>query len=383
MWNRTRNTILTTMTVMIPVVLILLSLPMAIGGTPNPAPVARTGQTAIFDSGDDGDFQRGVVWPSPRFADNQNGTVTDNLTGLIWLMDLTRFNTSPWNNALAACGNLADDGIDLTDGSTAGEWRLPNIRELRSIIDFDNHHPALPYRHPFFVVPSITAWASTTSLNNINRAWSIDMSVGTMTNDLKNTSNAVWPVRTDSAKKWYPAPTARTGQTISYRSGDDGTWQTGTDWPDPRFTDNENGTVTDTLTGLIWLQDATRFSDLSWADALITCNNLVDDGLALTDGSRAGEWRLPNTQELSSLNDFSRKGPALPTKHRFITEAANNFWTSTTSAARPARAWAVGMGIGKITEMAKGTQNYVWPVRDPLQRRTPIDIVLPVNRPRR
>ena len=200
MWNRTRSTILMAKTVMIPVVLILLSLPMAIGGTPNPAPVARTGQTAIFDSGDDGDFQRGVAWPSPRFVDNQNGTVTDNLTGLIWLMDLTRFDNRPWNNALADCGNLADDGKDLTDGSTAGDWRLPNLRELRSIIDFDNHHPALPYRHPFFVDPSITVWASTTALNNINRAWSIDMSVGTMTNDPKNTSNAVAKTATSQRK---------------------------------------------------------------------------------------------------------------------------------------------------------------------------------------
>ena len=50
-----------------------------------PAPVAKTGQTTSFASGDDGDLQEGVASPSPRFTNNGDGTVTDNLTGLIWL----------------------------------------------------------------------------------------------------------------------------------------------------------------------------------------------------------------------------------------------------------------------------------------------------------
>ena len=51
----------------------------------NYAPVARTGQTESNRTHDDGDLERGVASPSPRFSDNGNGTVTDNLTGLIWL----------------------------------------------------------------------------------------------------------------------------------------------------------------------------------------------------------------------------------------------------------------------------------------------------------
>ena len=55
----------------------------------------KTGQTLCYDSlgavvpcagtGQDGEIKAGVAWPSPRFTDNSNGTVTDNLTGLIWL----------------------------------------------------------------------------------------------------------------------------------------------------------------------------------------------------------------------------------------------------------------------------------------------------------
>lgn len=50
-----------------------------------PAPVPKTGLTTSYAPGDDGALQKGVAWPNPRFTDNNNGTITDNLTGLIWL----------------------------------------------------------------------------------------------------------------------------------------------------------------------------------------------------------------------------------------------------------------------------------------------------------
>ena len=59
-----------------------------------PAPVPKTGQTACYDedsiprdcagTSEDGEHQRGVVWPIPRFTDHEDGTATDNLTGLMW-----------------------------------------------------------------------------------------------------------------------------------------------------------------------------------------------------------------------------------------------------------------------------------------------------------
>ena len=53
---------------------------------PFPAPVAATGQSVPYGPGDDGEYQMGVSVDS-RFTDNGDGTVTDNLTGLIWLKD--------------------------------------------------------------------------------------------------------------------------------------------------------------------------------------------------------------------------------------------------------------------------------------------------------
>lgn len=49
--------------------------------------LASTGQTVSYASGDDGALKKGVAWPGPRFADNQDGTVMDNLTGLVWMQD--------------------------------------------------------------------------------------------------------------------------------------------------------------------------------------------------------------------------------------------------------------------------------------------------------
>ena len=142
-------------------------------GILNPAPVAQTGQTESYRAGDDGDLEEGVAWPNPRFTDNLDGTVTDNLTGLVWLKDATRFGNMGWTNALDACNTLADDGVELTDGSMVGDWRLPNNKELRRLIDFGSAFPALPDGHPFTVPNNGSVWSSTTSMNNVGRAWMV------------------------------------------------------------------------------------------------------------------------------------------------------------------------------------------------------------------
>ncbi len=70
------------------------------GGTIYPAPVPQTGQTISYATGDDGALQKGVALPSPRFTDNGNGTVTDNLTGLIWLKNANPCGPKNWYDAI-------------------------------------------------------------------------------------------------------------------------------------------------------------------------------------------------------------------------------------------------------------------------------------------
>jgi hypothetical protein len=173
----------------------------------------KTGQDSCWDSsplgnpincegtGQDGELQRGVAWPDPRFTDNGDGTATDNLTGLIWLKNGTCFpeggpaGATTWQSALDACNNLQNLECRLSDGSSSGDWRLPNVRELHSLIDFGNYHPALPTGHPFTVADTYY-WTSTTVADSPSRAFRVSLDAGNVGEGTKlSPDGLVLPVR--------------------------------------------------------------------------------------------------------------------------------------------------------------------------------------------
>jgi len=182
-----------------------------------PAPVERTGQTQCYNengswtpcwiciddvcshTGQDGDWGKGVTWPDPRFTDNGNGTVTDKLTGLIWLKNANCFGVKIWNQALSDCNGLNSGECGLADGSNAGDWRLPNRKELETLLDFGQLNPSLPSGHPFINVPSDFSdyyWSSTTNMNDAASAWTVHIGRGNVGYGYKNNYNYyVWPVR--------------------------------------------------------------------------------------------------------------------------------------------------------------------------------------------
>jgi hypothetical protein len=155
----------------------------------------RTGQTTSYATGDDGALQKGVAWPNPRFTDNGNGTVTDGLTGLVWLKNANCFSTQTWTAALSSANTLANGACGLTDGSTAGQWRLPNRKELRSLADYSKYSPALPTGHPFSNVQSGGYWSGTTYAFSTSYAWGVYMVDGVVAYDDKTYAYYVWPVR--------------------------------------------------------------------------------------------------------------------------------------------------------------------------------------------
>jgi len=139
-------------------------------------------------TGQDGEKQKGVPLPSPRFTDVGNGTVTDNLTGLIWLKNANCWGgTRDWNSALSISNGLASGQCGLSDGSTAGQWRLPNIQELESLVDLTKNNPALPAAYPFTGVQfggcyPPQYWSSTTApYNSPSHAYTIDFVNGAKT----------------------------------------------------------------------------------------------------------------------------------------------------------------------------------------------------------
>jgi hypothetical protein len=119
---------------------------VGVWGTPafaKPALVEVTGQTTSYADGDDGDLQAGVPFPTPRFSDKGDGTVKDNLTNLIWLKNANCFGFVAWAQALTDANTLRSGSCGLTDGSVAGDWRLPNVKGLQSLIHFGFFKPAL------------------------------------------------------------------------------------------------------------------------------------------------------------------------------------------------------------------------------------------------
>lgn len=158
----------------------------------------------------------------------------------------------------------------------------------------------------------------------------------------------------------------QTGQTTSYAVGDDGAIQAGVPWPLPRFTDNaNNGTVTDNLTGLMWLKNANCFGGRTWANALNGANTLNSGECGLSDGSVEGDWRLPNVNELESLVHAGQANTATWLNTQGFTNVlAHYYWSSTTVVGgSTGYAWGVDMWNGYVFVDCEDYYSYVWPVR--------------------
>lgn len=160
------------------------------------------------------------------------------------------------------------------------------------------------------------------------------------------------------------ARTPKTGETTSYGTGSDGALQKGVAWPSPRFKDNGDGTVTDRLTGLIWLRNANCFGAETWTSALSSANNLASGSCGLKDSSIAGNWRLPTVNELQSLvNDQESDEGSWLNGQGFNNVQSNRYWSSTTYAPGTTYARYVYMYDGNVYQIPKTFNYYVWPVR--------------------
>jgi hypothetical protein len=350
------------------------------------ASLPRTGQTISYAIGDDYSANKGVAWPGPRFTDNADGTITDHVSGLVWLKNAGCFNPGTWATALTAANQLANGACGLSDGSTAGQWRMPNINELESLVDVSRSNPAITSGHPFININVTTAyWSSTTYTALISNAMAIRMGDGRWINGIDSadgsynnvkafTNNALWAVKSGGrgsvqvlATGVFAVASGGGGAGQSFGAADDAILQFGAPLTSPRFIDNGNGTLADTVTGLTWLKQADCFQQ-SWSAALASINALASGACGLTDGSSAGQWRMPNRTEMLSISD---RAPTFPQAEYFTGQAqgsggpvtgpvvfnrfvsSNYYWTSTTNAADPTQAWTVwscDFGVYNITK---------------------------------
>ena len=138
--------------------------------------VPKTGQTTSYATGDDGDLQEGLAWPNPRFEPIGTYEVRDNLTGLVWHRLMTSFTEQTWQDA-------------LDNAAFGGYWRLPNLNELLSLVDYGTNYPAFAGSiGDFTTIPFDECyWTSTTHDLISTNAWAVCFGNGATTLASKTT----------------------------------------------------------------------------------------------------------------------------------------------------------------------------------------------------
>ncbi|MFZ0610908.1 MAG: DUF1566 domain-containing protein [Desulfobacterales bacterium] len=313
----------------------------------------RTDQTDCFDSGgnkiscdgtgQDGNLRCGKPWPEPRFVADQ-AVVTDRLTGLMWSRDAAP-ETFPvtWDEAFRAI-----DPLNRHSWLGYSDWRLPEYRELFSLISHRTLNPALPDPHPFEEVFSGYYWTATTCSRLPREAWYVHVGGGRVFKGMKHGSYMLWPVRTNApaGREFSDGPVAvpdtdASGTIDRTAPGADSAsrWKEGGD--------GTIKTLTDHVNRLTWCwHSELSAAPASWNEAHELACRL--NGQATADCT---DWHLPNVREAVTLVDLRHHSPALPDPFRAVVSAQAGFWTSTSSALDPRYAWvlyaqdgAVGVG---------------------------------------
>ncbi len=155
-----------------------ITAPLSTGGGSLGGPLPATGQTTCYNvvwpavpcddpafPGQDGSYRAGCPL-AERYVDNGDGTVTDACTGLTWQKESAP-DRHDWQQALQLCESMALGGHT--------DWRLPNVRELQSIVDYGRDHPAID---PVFEAAMSWYWSSSTLVVTPSDAWAVCFGYG-------------------------------------------------------------------------------------------------------------------------------------------------------------------------------------------------------------
>jgi formylglycine-generating enzyme required for sulfatase activity len=264
-----------------------------------------TGQTSHLSQmpGDDADY----TLNPPFFHDNGDGTVTDSVTGLMW--QRVDGGEMTFENAKTYCINL-----------TLGEfhdWRLPTCHELFSILNHSRLNPAVDTIY-FPVTQAEYWWSCDRQVNDTVKIWVTNAGGGIGPHPRNETISA------GGTRRFH----VRAVRDVNTRI-----------IGDQHFFDNQDGTLSDRFTGLMW-QKVISPDTLSWDNAIGYAENLALAGYA--------DWRLPNVKELQSINDERLRQPSLDTNY-FSAPRFGNYWSSTTLIGNTVRAWLVDFVYGITT----------------------------------
>ena len=356
--------------------------------------IPKTGQTDVYhgpgdnDPGDDGTVQAGYPLTGSRglaFQDNGNGTVTDLASGLMWQKGDSG-SAMTWAAAFSYVASL-----NTQNYGGKSDWRVPNIKELASIINDGTWLPSVYY---IFESMSGDYWSSTSLLiQSQQQVYYIAFNEGYVQFCLPSASRYVKAVRSylpGSGSQGFP----RTGQgwlsaqvfhpgNGSTDLGDDGVTRSGYPLPtsQPSYIDNGNGTVTQVATGLVWQQEdsgAQTFGgysgDVTWEEGF---SYIADMNARHYAGY--SDWRMPNYFELISLLDFGYFWPIIDTNFFQVSKLPSGqypyFWSSTNrfGITPPDNAWSVSWSSGWGVTRVKTETAHIRAVRGgPVVMPTPV-----------
>ena len=135
-------------------------------------------------------FFSGLQVMAGDFTDNGDGTITDNVTGLMWQKEDDNISRT-WESSIMYC-----EGLSLSNYS---DWRLPNPKELKSIVDYTTYSPAIDltyFPNTIILFPNgWFYWSSTTLVNFTSDAWYVEYASGFVGSEPKSSSGYVRCVR--------------------------------------------------------------------------------------------------------------------------------------------------------------------------------------------
>ncbi len=278
-------------------------------------PVVGTGQTISYDTTaaitmpTTGQAYYGQNSNHPghvrSYTNNGNGTVTDNITGLMWQQTEDRNGDGAINFYDKLTYYEAVDSAATCKTGGYNDWRLPTIKELYSLAMFFGAEPGPTQPVPIKFIDTTYFSVGCGDVNSLSHGdlGSERVFDGQIASSTKYVSVTMGGLETmfgfnfiDGRIKGYPTTHSvpEDGQAkhfyVLYVRGN-------TNYGTNQFVDNGNGTITDNATGLMWMQNDNG-NGVLWKDALSYAENFTYAGYS--------DWRLPDVKELQSIVDYTR-----------------------------------------------------------------------------
>lgn len=259
-------------------------------------PIVGTNQTKFYDNSSEierpnkGDAFYGQdahhIGNKPSYTDNGDGTITDNVTGLIWQKE---FEVMSYDEAMEA-------GKKLNLGGKS-DWRVPTIKEAYSLILFSGADASSRDMGsvPEGAIPFIdTNYFSFGYGTNGTRAIDTQLLSSTIYVGSSSRQQMIFGVNiADGRIKSYPMNTREGGKKYTVR------FVRGAEYGVNKFVENKK-TITDTATGLMWQKEDSG-KGLNWEEALEYAQQMNKKKYLGYD-----DWRVPDAKELQSIVDYTR-----------------------------------------------------------------------------